>query len=357
MRLTFGMLQSDSSGIAAAIGIASTDPRFTSIVNEAQQSLVERPEKWWGTTQVYQVCATDDCFTWPRQFAAIEAVDICNRPTPIRNQWYEFQTNGTGYQSGATNGTSPSPTCSWRFGYGSNLIDRGVACCFQDILGQGQIKVYCDVAETAGAQILLQGYDNNGNWIRTLGNGGVWVDGEYVTLTNSTPQTTVNTFSVLTGVQKPVTNGNVRLYQITSATTQMALAVYDPDETLPTYRRSSVPGLSQVPSCGTSSCGSNTNANLCVTRAKSVIVVAKMMHIAVSKATDYMVLTSVPAFLDMCQAVKMRRSKLFDDAAKYEATAVERLKAQMKHYMGDGVKATVSVNSQDYNSGAVYNMI
>jgi hypothetical protein len=154
---------------------------FVAIVNEAIQSLLNKG-KWFGTTQTYRVCVTDSCLTWPRQFATIEKVDVCGQPVSIRNQWFEFEKNGPGLR------TDKNAYCD-----GLQLHDRGTACTFADVSGTNKkIKVYASVAESGSSKILLQGYDENGAWIRTQ-SGGAWVDGEYVTI-STTPQTTTKKF-------------------------------------------------------------------------------------------------------------------------------------------------------------------
>lgn len=346
MRITLANLQADSSGIAIAIGIPPSDSRFTDIVNQAQQSLLERGEKFYGTIQSYKVCATDDCFTWPRQFAAIEKVDICGAPISLRSQWYEFLMNGPGMRGRPDfNSMTTPPGSPYSNTARLAMYDRGTTCTFADATSTTtKIKVYADVSEIGGAQILLQGYDINGNWIRTQLGDGSWVDGEYVNIIAASPALSVNIFWKLTGVQKPITNGNVRIYAYdTVALTQTALGIYAPDETIPSYRRSHVPGLSTFQCCG--------NEN------KAVNVLAKMAHIPVSQPTDYMILTSIPAFRDMCLAVKKARDDDFQGSTMLEQRAVARLQAQMKHFSGDGNKLTVTVNSRNFNSGAVENMI
>lgn len=349
MRLTYGQLQDQASGIQIAIGIPPADPRFAAIVNQAQQSLLERGEKFWGSIQIYNVCATDDCFTWPRQFAAIEAVDICGAPTSLRSQWYEFLKNGPGMRHNVSWNGMPNYSFSPNHNGPHRLAmyDRGTACTFADATSTTtKIKIYADVIEAVGTQILLQGYDQNSNWIRTMVNS-IWVDGEYVNIT-TTPTMSVNYFWRLTGVQKPATNGNVRAYSYdTVATTQTAIGIYAPDETVPSYRRSQVPGLKDF------SCGQTTNGGC---PEKAVTVMAKMAHIPVSVPTDYMVLTSIPAFRDMCLSVKKSRDDDFTGAAQLEMSAVARLQRQLKHFTGDGNKLTITVNSRNFNSGAVENL-
>lgn len=347
-RLTLSQLQAPASRIQKVLGIPALDPRFTALANQAQIELLERPEKWWGSIQTYLVCAIDENFTWPRQFAAIEQFSVCGSPVPVRNQWYEFQSNGPGRGRHCVDPAGPNGGL-WR-DWNLEAVDRGTACCFSDIIPAGKkIAVYVDVAEAAGASILLQGYDDNGNWIRT-NPGGTWQDGETLAVSVSGPVYSVSNFSALTGTQKPPSNGNWRLYEYTVATgSQRALAVYEPDETVPMYRRSHVRGLKHVNCCSSSSSSSSSCPP------KTILVVAKMAHIDMVNPTDYAVIQSIPAFKEMMQAIQKQDDGFFDDARKLETSAIARLQAQLKHFTGDP-QVTISVNSRHFNSAAVENI-
>ncbi len=336
MRATLATAKNDSSGIARVLGICASDPRFVYYLNEAIRRLLTRG-LFWGSYQKFSMCVNNGCLTFPRQFAAIEVIAVCNRPLKIRNEWFEFNSNGAGlYGSNAH-----------RFGCGGmQMLDRGTACCFADIIGVNKkIKVYADVAEATGAKILLQGYDENGNWIRTQV-AGEWVDGEYV-LCSTTPQTTTKFFSSLTGVQKPITNGNIRLYEYdTDLTTQRAIAVYEPDETLPSYRRSFITGFGTGGCCNTGSCES-----------KTVSVIAKMEFIPVRNDTDYLILGNIPAIKDEVQSIRKSENNLIQESAAYEAKAVFELNKELEHYLGHGIVQPIVFKNAGFASASVPNMI
>ena len=76
-----------------------------------------------------------------------------------------------------------------------------------------------------GTQILLLGYDDNEQWIRTLVNGS-YTDGEYLTLNAANPPTTANYFSSIKGVQFTVTprNGVVNLVEVEVASDELPRA-------------------------------------------------------------------------------------------------------------------------------------
>jgi hypothetical protein len=331
MRATFQ--DALDSSIPKILNLSPTDPRCVRYVNEATQRLVTRG-KWWGTVGRFRFCTEDDCLTWPRQIAAIEAVAVCDRPITIRNGWFEFLESGYGLQD--SHGICGGP----------NLFDRGECCTFADIRGTNKkIKVYADVPESSGAKILIQGYDQNDNWIRTEPNGvGTgWEDGEYVGLDSATPQTSTKFFKAVTSVQKPETNGVIRLYELdTSDSTQRAIAIYEWDETRPTYRKSQIPGLS-------------SNGATCNT--KTVTVVAKLAFIPVKKATDWLLIGNIPALKDMCMAIYKRENNLPMDSAAYEASAINELQKELSHHRGSGVVNPVRMQGREIGGPAVLNLI
>lgn len=328
-RLT--LAQAKASRIPQVLGLNPESPAFVAILNEATQRLLSRGT-WVGTYGRYRICTFNGCLTWPRQFETIEAVALCDVALVIRNQWFEFMEQGAGLQGGNCN-------CDG----GWQLFDRGNVCTFDDIRGTGkQVRVYADVAEDADAKILLLGYDDDGNWIRTFVDG-VWIDGEQVAV-STTPVNSTKNFSSLVNVQKPVTNGSVRLYEFnTDDSTQRALAVYEPDETLPSYRRSYVGGISNLNNCG---CVPNTDPDSC--SQKTVTVMAKLAFIPVVNDTDYLLIGNVPALKEMCRAVRFGEQDsplAMQQAQTAEARAIAEVNAELVSWLGSGTRISVQVDN------------
>lgn len=187
----------------AVQGACSSEPRVLQKINEARERLMTKPQNWKGKIQRFLFCASNACITLPREIETVEAATVCNEPMKMRSQWYELLESGPG------TGTH----CG-----GDNVIDRGDGyVVFADLDQPRNIKIYADVPETSGARLLLQGFDENGNRVRTWDAAtNSWVDGEYVGINNETPQVSTTVFASLDGVQKPETNGFVRLYAFTA---------------------------------------------------------------------------------------------------------------------------------------------
>lgn len=335
-KLTLGQVKPT---IARVAGLCSTDSRIVSYVNEATQRLVSRG-KWVGTVQRYRVCVNDGCIVWPRQIETIEQIAICERPGVVRNEWFEFDGNGFGLMD--------SEDC-----LGDVLIDRGTVCSFDTIAAGAtdrKIRVYADVAEDEDAVITLQGYDENGNWIRTEVDDE-WIDGEQVAI-STTPTLSTKKFTHLTGVIKPVTNGFVRLYEYQTtapAANVKSLAVYEPDETLPVYRKSLIPGLADMAACS----GSETDCE-----SKYVTVMAKLRFIPVVNDNDWLLIGNLGALKLAVQAVIKEDKDLHGEADTCMAKAVFELEKELQSYLGDGAKVPIRIeNPSLYGGGGVCNIL
>lgn len=312
--------------LARVINTCAADPIVIDYANEAHRRLVAKG-KFLGTVQRYRICTSaSGCLTWPRQIETIEAWWICDSTGQVRNGWYENNINGPGLQSSED-------------GMVQSLIDRGTSCVFDEIDGiVSKVMVQADVAEDSDAQLLIRGYDENANWIRTEVNGE-WIEGEYVTI-GTLAHYTANLITKITEVIKPVTNGPVRLWQYdtTLATATKALAYYEPDETLPIYRCSIIPGLGFRNGCGGSNstdCSSN-----------QITVIAKLQHIDVRVDNDFFLLGNLAALKLMVMAILKEERNLFSEALAYEAKAIKELQDELSSYEGDGAVATVKTESR-----------
>ncbi len=326
MRTTLGAIR--ASRIPQNLKLCATDARVTAYVNEAVERLLKRG-LWWGCYQKYRVCVSDGCLTWPRHVAAILSVAVDGTPMKTTNEWFEFIENGWGLRD--------DEFCECK------LFDRGTAATFEDIIGVNKhIKVYADVAEDAAAKILLRGNDENGIWIRTL-DGATWIDGEYVAIDNVTPQVSTKHFTSVETPIKPVTNGIVRLYEYDPATgNQRAIAIFEPDEERPSYRRSFIPNLGGCAGC---------DDEVCVT------IMAKMEFYPVVNDNDFVLIGNIPALKHATRAVQLDEEGDRAGFAEEFGLAIGELEAELSHYLGPNQYQPIAVNSVEFGGGDVKNVI
>jgi hypothetical protein len=317
------LLKDVKPAVAKILSMASTDSRVTSYINEAQERLIYKG-KWPGTYVRYAINESDGVITWPRQLETIEAVAVAGSTGRVRNSWYEFQEAGPGLLNSTNSGDSLT------------LVDRGDACSWSDITTTDttirRIRIKYDSADN-GKTMVLQGYNGTTEWIRTS-SGGVIIDGENITFDTSADtneagttyyQDTTNTFQFLSAVIRDASNYSVNLYEIDSTGTatevtasERQLAVYEPTETRPIYRRSLIPGLP------------DTNTTQVVT------VVGKARFVPAVNDNDWLFINYESAVKEMVMSIRHAENNQIQEAEAYEARAVRMLEEQLMHYIGDG---------------------
>jgi hypothetical protein len=311
MKLTLGQIKSPCCKMLP--GMVTTDTRLVDYINEACERLLYKG-KWPSCYGSFSIAVTDGLVTWPRQIETIERFAHNNTPGVVQNDWYEWIDTGWGLRDSAS-------------GYdGLTLIDRGTNCVFANVsIEPGAfLRVKSSLAaDVSPDKILIQGYDHLGNWVRTL-SGGVYVDGEWVTLNGVNYVQTVNQFSRVTGIQKTTTDGFVSLWEVDPSTGFLnRLGYYEPTETVPSYRVSLVPGITPD------------------TDPAYINVMAKLRFIKASVDTDYVLPPNLAAIKLMIAAIYKEENNLIAEANTYEANALRVLNEQLDHYLGDGAALVV----------------
>ena len=312
--LTLGDIK-NRTRIPASVGVCPTDTRLVAWLNEAVQRLITSGH-WTGTTGRFIICATDGCITLPPQIASIERAAVCGRPATVRDQWYEFLENGMGIQAPPSAGSGSSCCSGGTASCGSgDILHRGWFPTFADIRGTAKkLVVVCDRDTDVGKRVLVLGYDENVNWIRTE-QDSVVADGEVLELAQGSGTTSTKFYDGgITGIQfLDERDGQVWLYERdTVAATSRLIGSYQYWETNPSYARYLFTGV--FPPSGSG----------CPT--VQVEVLAKLEYMPVRVDTDYLLLTNVPALKSMVMAVKQYEEAVSSDdlqrAATYEAAAL-----------------------------------
>lgn len=324
-----------SSPWSELVNLCPTDPRLVQYFNRTVRRLMPKG-KWVGTYQRYQICTSSACITWPRQIETIEAFWICQTPGTIRNEWFESLPNGPGLLDSSSS-------------VGSQLIDRGRGFrLFKDVTTASKIRLYPSYASDVGKTVLLQGRDENGSWIRTNGGDN---NGELLTLASPFVETTNKFFPPgPIGVQKQTTKGPVRAYAVDATTGALTpIAYWEPDETLPDYRRSLIPYLQNHGSCG-NSCGDDERPQ--------VTVLAKLKFIPVVNDTDYLLIGNQGALEEGVKALWHSDRGNTAEAQYHEAEAIRLLEEELMTYQGHGVVQPFRVDKSDcFGAGSIENVV
>src|SRR6185369_13050934 len=300
-----GTCQSDLSGCAAA-------------VNAAQQKLTYSVEQgdtgWYGSwvKMVFNVDTTCNPFiTTPREVARLENIAVCKRPVPIQNQFFEFLDYGIGPQPRNRRGQN------WLQGY-----ERGTFPTFSDLVAGSTLRVYLTNAADAGKRVLVQGTDQNDDTIYSA-DGLVEVTGEFLVLT--APFIDSQILNSLTGLQKDVTIGVVRFYEVDTDGNERLILTMQPGETTAAYRRYQIVGMPK---------------KCCIpcTSPLQIEAIAKLEYIPVAVDTDYLVpVGNLEAIIEECISI---RYSIMDNpgaaqlAIKHHRDAIRLLNGELIHYEG-----------------------
>jgi hypothetical protein len=299
-------------GLQNVAGYGSASPQFIQLVNEAQRRLMKRGD-FFGLTQeailVFQGCYV----VWPKYIGTILGARRGHRGgVQVANQWYSFT------------GSWHRHHCHW---HGDAVLeDAGETCLFSDITGStldannsslGQIvQYYVQAPQDLGATITLYGKQYGEQPLQQFVNGA-WQRG--LTLTAATPvaQTTVNVTEISSIIRSP-TQGNATLYEYDVATnTRRLLAVFEPNDTNPRFRRSCIVNFNNCFGC-------NPN-NSTVPKYHQLDVLVKLEFIPVVNPWDFLLIDDFDALKFAIQAIKAEEAGDIQTANQFFLRAIAEL--------------------------------
>lgn len=236
------------------------------------------------------------CLTLPREVETVIAVNIGGKPALGFAQLFNFHQNG------------PGDCCT---GCDFSWMDLGKNfSTYKDLITPAKLVVYTQTAEDDNLEFIVYGYDGDGNVLRRQV-AGEWKNGLAIpTIFGAAiPDSDAPTVARITGIFKQASVGSMRLSTIDdSGTTGVLLGVYEPDETVPQFRR-----IQLNRSCGWAR-----------------VAFLKSSPIFHSRY-DHIPLMSRRAFLLACRAVKSYEDLQLPEAHAFEADAARlEVEAQMK---------------------------
>lgn len=165
------------------------------------------------------------CVTLPREVQTVIGVNIGGQPVFGRDQLFEFHLNGPG---------SCRTVCEWSW-----TDQQRNHSTYRDLVLPAKLVAYLQLPDDNGKVLIVYGYDSKGNVLRRYENGQ-WLNGYRVPTIYgyAIPDADAPLVARITSVYKDRTAGSVRLSTVDdSGATGTLLGVYEPDETLPQYRR------------------------------------------------------------------------------------------------------------------------
>jgi hypothetical protein len=321
------------------MGICSADPMVVAYCNDSTERLLIDPkaadEGWYGSTVTLnlkvQIINHAAYVVTPREIARLIVMGICQHPLEIRNKFYEYLEFGAGIQ-GCGDRRCGSPFAAY---------ERDNVITLSPLLATPQkIRIYPTDVRDTGARALLQGKNEHDQVILTTDpNTGLSAPGEYLVL-DFPFVTSMEQYSLLTGIQKDQTYGPLQFFQVDPTTgVQVALSEMEPYEGVAWYRRYLVSGMPNHLLC-------------CAAQGKSLYITAqgKLDFVPVVNETDYLLIPNVPALLEEAQSLRYSRMDSGNSEQKsaiHHSRALALLRGQANHYLG---KINTAVSFKPFGS-------
>jgi len=309
----------ESLALKAISGQCSNSNEFVAVLNEAMRRL-DRRGNFFNTDQLMEFCVYNGCITWPRMVGTVLGIRPCgSQSLDIRNSWYNIigPRNCNNFHS------------AWV------MKDHGTAPCYNDITGDSgkYLRVYPTKREDVGKTISFFGIDGNGQPLQEKV-GNIWRRG--VTLTIQAPYVQSNMLvKRIDSVVKQITQSNILLYQYDPVTeTQQDMAVYEPSETNPNYRRSIIDGFCNLP-------GSNNKIN--GVKWKKVEVLVKLQFVECLADEDFLAIDCLDAIKFMIQCIRSEEAGDLQKAEIFKLKAIEELNFESRD-KNPGNQTVVRIN-------------
>jgi hypothetical protein len=291
-------------------GVPANDPRVVARINEATERLMVGGH-WVGMTQELTVCTQQQCFSLPRQIESAQEIFILDQALDVQSGWYSIENPSAYVDSELLNDVV--------------LVDRGEHPTLFDICTPGNLIVYSDFTEPAGQSIRIFGLDKTGNEIYTV-QDGVYAPGEVIQFSTA-GAVSVNVFSKITNMQKAQTQGPIRVYEVDPADAQnhVMLAILDPSEIVPSYRRYFCADIPKV------------SVNDPPVRIR---ITGKRRFLPVYNDADFLILANTGALRLEILALDREDSNDFQGSAEFHKRAMDLLQAEAKTYQQDPTRSS-----------------
>lgn len=312
MKLTVRNIKEDKILLRALGGLCEDDDEVLQYLNRAEQLMLNQG-RFWGSVKMARFCLTSGCrIVMPWNVDVVERIAVCGQPAEMVTEWFQFTQNLARVEpcagcsrGGCSSSGSCSPQAAVPLGGGGcghlMVAQQGTAVSFDTTRAGETIRTYLSNIADVGKKVIYQGYDSDGNWVRTEIDGSPQ-DGEQVTLVNQSVDT-VTEWAVgsPTAVIKEETDYLIRVYGYNPTTTsERFLARYQPAETNPEYRVLQVPDF-QWRKCGTSCC--DTDEDPC-NPVRTVDAMVSLAHTPLAGDNDWLIFENLQAYQSAMMAVK-----------------------------------------------------
>jgi hypothetical protein len=310
--LTYGQLK---SGVCKRIASACPNGQtFTDLAQAGVRQLMQRGD-WWSIVQPMRFCTQGNSIVYPRFVAAILAFNRCGQPTPVANQWFEFEPFDSWHQQAAG-------CCrrgeNWPGGF-TAVTDGTTSILNQIPAGNlNKVRFYVSAAVDYGKTVTVFGTDQHGQVVYSTHPDGSYQEGLVLTLAQPYVESSIY-FSKIFRIVKAVTANVIRgfLYDPNTALMNI-LGEYQPTETAPEYIHSKLMG----------SGGGRAQVKCCATMQVSALV--KLQFIPFVNDNDIVPIDNEDAIRDMIISIRQKEAGNIAEAKAMEESALRELNYQLK---------------------------
>lgn len=328
-RLT--LAQCAASDVPVIIGACANDlPTIANAVNRSQERLIfakEASEDGWhgGWAEIaFNVLQSDPYIAGDRWIGRIAAVDVCQKPVQINNQFQEYLMFGNGRQP---RGCCQNIQRNWRC-TGAQVYSRGFFPAFRDMTKGHLLRVRAldPLDQSGNKRTLIQGTDVADQIITSLDPPNR-VQGIYLNIISPFVDTPM-TLNSLTGIQKDVTNGAIQYSDVDPATgTETLILTMEGGEQVSGYPRWYFQGLPLA--CCPTVAGTRPTVQ--------VQAIVKLNMVPVVAPSDYLLIQCMEAIIAECESMRLSRQDLPAARAMSEQShknAIRYLNGELSHYYG-----------------------
>lgn len=314
------LAQIKDSNVANIAGVTPDSDAFVAYVNEAVERLMDRGD-WWATVVPINICVKRGCVVLPRYVASIREMKSCGGYVPVRNEWYEFTTHDW-YNSLLNE--------YWGWGWcQQNMVGKGIVPTHNTIMGLARkVRAYAQCNADYGKTVTIFGLDNNQQPLMHRDETGAWRDG--IILTLQAPYAESEGYvSSIDRVLKDQTEKPITLYAWNTTDSVLEdLAVYEPSETNPAFRRYEFRTWTYRDNDGNE-------------RYRPVCALVKLQFVPAQYDTDIVAISNIAALKFMVAAIRAEEGNDFNTAESNSAKAIQALNFQLRNY-SPGDQATIN---------------
>jgi hypothetical protein len=285
-------------------GKGPSTPDFIDLINRAQRRLIKRGA-FFDLVQT-AVFVFQGCYVvWPKYVGTILGARMGRHSGQVSNMWYSFTGSWHRHHS------------HW---HGDLVLeDAGETCIFSDITGGGNgqyIRYYIQQPQDQGKTVTLFG-KQFGNQPLQQQIGGAWQMG--MTLAGTTPfaSTPVAVTQIDSIIRQP-TQAPSTLYEYDATSdTMRLLAVFEPNDTNPRYRRSCIVNFGSRWGCDQN--------NTTKPKYHQIEALVKVEFIPVVNPWDFLLVDDFDALTFAVQAIKAEEAGDLGTANGFFARAIAEL--------------------------------